>query len=439
MPPHQRDGLEWDESGFDLKPRWARQPQVDKIAQVCRRTLDLSVKDRCLITFHAEGAFNKVYLVDTPRGTSLLRVSLPVDPKHKTLGEVTTLRWIRRMTHAPVPKIIAFDDSQDNEIGFEWILMELMPGVSAYKRWRKMSMAQKTWLVEQVADFQSQLFRRSLEDAKFQSIGTLSPGNPESEHHTPSSDPKPGRIVSHMFFMGDSFDYDIARGPFRSSHDWLNAYLSIVDEEQARVFADEEADEDDREVAEYYQRVATKLTKLLPKIFPPLQNPAEQTVLWHDDLSLPNILVDDDGKVTALIDWECVSCKPLWMTAELPKFLLGPTREEEPNRDGYGDASDDVMGSDELDDEGKTELYWIHLMEYERTQLRKVYADKMKQLWPQWETEVTYAPLKLDFFGAVARCANGWYLKRTEQWVDAVEGGAFPRLMDVLQGNLNSR
>jgi aminoglycoside phosphotransferase (APT) family kinase protein len=446
MPHHQRDGLEWDDGGFDLKPRWARQPQLDNIARLCRRVLGLSAEDRCQVAFHAEGAFNKVYLVESPRGTSLLRVSLPVDPGHKTRGEVITLRWIRRMTHTPVPKVIAFDDSQDNEVGFEWILMELMAGVSAYKRWRRMSMAEKTWVVEQVAEYQSQLFRHSLEDAQFQSIGTLSPsnpapGNPESEH-SPSSDPKPGRIVSHMFFMGDHFNYDIARGPFRSSHDWLDAYLSIIHQEQAEILAKEEEDqdEDDREEPEDCLRVATKLAKLLPKIFPPLQNPAEQTVLWHDDLSLQNILVDDDGKVTALIDWECVSCMPVWMAAEMPKFLLGPEREEEPNRNGYGDASDDVKGSEELDDEGKTELYWIHLMEYEQTQLRKVYANKMKQLWPRWETEVAYAALKLDFLDAVDRCAAGWYLKRTEQWVDAVEGGAFPRLMDVLTtGNVNSR
>ncbi|KAK4118876.1 kinase-like protein [Parathielavia appendiculata] len=435
MLHHQRDGLEWDDEGFDLTPRWAWQPQVDKIAQVCRRVLGLSAEDDCRVTFHAEGAFNKLYLIDTAHGKSLLRVSLPVDPKHKTQGEVTTLRWIRRMTHVPVPKIIAFDDTQDNEIGFEWILMELMPGVSAYKRWRKLSMAEKTWLVEQVAEFQSRLFRHSHEDAKFQSIGTLFPSDPGSD--SIYGDPKPGRIVSRMFFMGDHFNYDIARGPFRSSHDWLSAYLSIICQAQADLSAKAE-DEDDREEAENCLRVAAKLTKLLPKIFPPLLNPAEQTVLWHDDLSLQNILVDDDGKVTALIDWECVSCEPLWVAAEMPKFLLGPAREEEPNREGYADASEDVIGSEELDDEGKTELYWIHLMEYEQTQLRKVYAAKMKELWPQWETEVTYGTLKLDFLGAVGRCAAGWYLKRIEQWIDAVEDGAFPRLMDVLKPNLNN-
>jgi aminoglycoside phosphotransferase (APT) family kinase protein len=436
MPQRQRDGLKWDDSGLDLTPRWARQPQLASIAQVCRRVLGLSVEDRCLVTFHAEGAFNKVYLVESPGGASLLRVSLPVDPKYKTLGEVTTLSWIRRMTHAPVPKVIAFDDSQDNEIGFEWILMELMPGIPAYKRWRKMSMTEKTWVVEQITEFQSQIFRHSLEDANFRSIGTLFPGNPESEH-VPPIDPKPGRIVSHTFFMGNHFNYDIARGPFRSSHAWLSALLSIIDEENTETLIVED-DEDVREDAEDCLRMADKLTKLLPTIFPSLQNQAEQTVLWHDDLSLANILVNDDGKVTALLDWECVSCKPLWMAADMPKFLLGATREEEPKRDGYGDASDDGKGSDELDDEGKTELYWIHLMEYDKTQLRRVYADKMKQLWPRWETEVANGGLKLDFYGAVARCGAGWFLKRTEQWVDAVEGGTFSRLMDVLTANVNS-
>jgi hypothetical protein len=71
--------------------------------------------------------------------------------------------------------------------------------------------------------------------------------------------------------MGDHFNYDIARGPFRSSHDWLSAYLSIIHEEQAQILAVAgEEDEDDREEAEGCLRVATKLTKLLPKIFPPL-------------------------------------------------------------------------------------------------------------------------------------------------------------------------
>ncbi|KXX81172.1 Altered inheritance of mitochondria protein 9, mitochondrial [Madurella mycetomatis] len=437
MHEQTRDGLAWDDSGFDLQPCWAREPQLDAVARVCRAVLGLTPEDHLTATFHAAGAFNKLYLVVSPRGRSLMRVSLPVDPKSKTGGEVTTLRWIRRMTHMPVPKVIAFDDSQDNEIGFEWILMELMPGESAYKRWRKLSIAEKTWLVEQIAEFQSQLFRSSFENPELRSIGTLFSGDdPEPS----KSSPRPGRIVSRIFFWGEHFHYDVARGPYRSSYDWLSACLGIIRQAQTETL-DKEEDEDIREDAEDCLRVATRLTSLLPKIFPLYQSPAERTVLWHDDLSLQNILIDDDAKVTAVVDWECVSAKPLWVATEMPKFLDGEPREEEPDRDKYGDASEGAeLGPDDedkLDDEGKTELYWIHLMEYEQTQLRKVYIAKMKELWPQWEREAECASLKSDFLGAVDRCADGWYLKRIEQWIDAVEAGAFPRLMDILSPNIN--
>ena len=424
-----RDGLEWDDEGFDLVPRWARQPQLDAVTQVCRRVLKVAPEDHCVVTFHAEGAFNKLYLVDSSRGKSLLRVSLPVDPGHKTRGEATTLRWIRRNTEVPVPGVIAFDNSRDNEIGFEWILMELMPGVPALSRWRKMSMAGKVSLVEQIADFQNQLFRRSVKDTKFHCIGTLTDDN------TSESDichPKPGRLVSLIFFWGDHFEYDIPRGPFRSSYDWLSAYLAIIHQEQADSSQNDD-DEDNREDAEECLRVAIKLTALLPTIFPPLERSTEPTVLWHDDLSLQNILVDEsEPKITAVIDWECVSCMPLWVATEMPKFLLGATREDEPVRDGYGDASDDTPAFDDLDNEGKTELYWIHMMEYDMTQLRKVYVARMNQLSPLWEKEAEKRSLAVDFLGDVARCATGYGLKRIEQWIDAGKDGVYPRLMDVL-------
>jgi aminoglycoside phosphotransferase (APT) family kinase protein len=84
------------------------------------------------VTFFAQGALNKLYLARTHTRDYLMRVSLPVHPHSKTLGEVTTLRYLRRETSISVPEVIAFDASADNEIGFEWILMERMPGVSLY-------------------------------------------------------------------------------------------------------------------------------------------------------------------------------------------------------------------------------------------------------------------------------------------------------------------
>jgi aminoglycoside phosphotransferase (APT) family kinase protein len=72
-----------------------------------------------------------------------MRVSLPVCPRYKTEGEVATLRWVYNNTQIPVPRVISFDRSNGNEIGFEWILMEFIEGTSAHKRWRTMSMEQK--------------------------------------------------------------------------------------------------------------------------------------------------------------------------------------------------------------------------------------------------------------------------------------------------------
>jgi hypothetical protein len=140
--------------------------------------------------------------------------------------------------------------------------------------------------------------------------------------------------------------------------------------------------------------------------------------------------------------WECVSAMPLWLATKLPKFLEGPIREEEPKRQAYADENPEdrqVEGGsedDELDNEGKNELYWIHLLEYETTQLRRVYNTHMRQLRPSWDIEVQDNALKDDFIGAVFSCSQGFFLKRIARWVDAVEKGEFPRFVDILEQRL---
>ncbi|KAK1584956.1 phosphotransferase enzyme family-domain-containing protein [Colletotrichum navitas] len=435
-----RDGLAWEDGGFELEPRWTREPSVTAIEKVCRQQLNIQGADNCDVSFYSAGAFNKLYLVQTSGNKVLMRVSLPVDPGDKTRGEVATLHWLRRWTSTPVPRVFAFDDSNDNEIGFEWILMELMPGKSAYKQWRGMSMEQKTRLVEKVAEFQGDILSQC---KGFRSIGTLRPDaikdkeeqkeQQEAEYHV-----KPSKYVSLVFFWGDNYEYDVPRGPFRSSHDWLSSFLSIVILDYKKSLQEAE-DEEDREYAQLGVDVSQKLLTLLPKIFPVLQHPPEQTFLWHDDLSLQNILVDDDGSITAVLDWECVSTMPSWVVTQAPKFLNGAPREEEPDRDRYGDASPGENGGhsdeddEELDNEGKTLLYWVHLMEYEQTQLRKVYAARMQQSHPDWATRVEDCSLKTDFLEAVHRCRGGFHLERISQWVDAVMQGNFPRLAEALQ------
>ncbi|KAK7745384.1 hypothetical protein SLS53_002880 [Cytospora paraplurivora] len=366
-----------------------------------------------------------------------MRVSLPVHPHLKTRGEVATLQWVRDNTDVPVPKVIAFQDNNQNEIGFEWVLMELMPGSSAYRRWRTMSMEQKVAFTERLAEFQAQLSRCGDPDTAFRKIGTLDADYVEKEKAAIGI-PKtfaPGQVVSHEFFMGDRLRYDVPRGPFRSSHDWLSSGLRILILEQTAALERAE-DEDDKEDAEENLHAAQGLLSLLPKVFPEMQDSPEVTAIWHDDLNLNNILVDDEGKITAVVDWECVSALPIWIATKMPKFLEGGGRQEEPKREDYSDetpqgssASENDGCEDDLNNEGKNQLYWIHLMEYEVTRLQEVYDTKLRQLWPDRPVEDSH--LKLDFFEAILHCSAGFCLKQIETWVDSIGRGEVIRWADI--------
>ncbi|KAK3709698.1 hypothetical protein LTR37_010725 [Vermiconidia calcicola] len=172
-----------------------------------------------------------------------MRVALPVDPHRKTASEVATMEFLRLNTDIPVQKIIAHDSSNENVLGFEWILMEFIAGQSLHSAWREMPMTKKELLVKQLALYQSQLFEH-----KFDSIGNLlrascnrGPVDQESEQRTP-------------------------RGPFQNSHEWLSVRLNIVLDEQDRILKKID-DEDDIETAELSKQLAKQLLEILPTLF----------------------------------------------------------------------------------------------------------------------------------------------------------------------------
>jgi aminoglycoside phosphotransferase (APT) family kinase protein len=307
MRDASREGLAWDDNGLGPEPRWTRDPDIRAVARVCRRHLgipDDTPEADFGVSFHTDGSFNKLYSVHTTRGQYMLRVSLPVDPCNKTRGEAATLQLVRRRTDIPVPALVAFDDSRTNPVGYEWLLMEKMRGTPAYYRWRKMPMAQKEKLATRAAEFQAQLFRCGNFSDGFRGIGTLGTGsNPENATASAAGGIlEPGQVVSSFFFTGARYHYPIPRGPFRSSHDWLRAHLNVIIKEHTAALA-EAKNEDDREYAESSLCVARKLLRMLHKIFPAIVNPPERTVIWHDDLSLRNMMVDNHGDITAVLGW----------------------------------------------------------------------------------------------------------------------------------------
>lgn len=163
-------GLRWSVGLFHSEPVWTREPEVKVLEQIAREAFGIDSAMSVTVTFLAVGAFNKVYTVSSSALDEeyILRVSLPVDPPYKTASEVATMETVRKLTDIPVPRIIASNSNNNNSLGFEWILMEKVPGVPLTRRWRKMSWESKEKLVKQMAKFHAQLFH-----TRYSGIGNL--------------------------------------------------------------------------------------------------------------------------------------------------------------------------------------------------------------------------------------------------------------------------
>lgn len=390
-------GLEWVQTTFNLEPRWTVDPTISDIESEIQNTL--KPIERCKATFMTQGAFNKLFKIEYGTATLITRVSLPVDPHHKTASEVATLRFILENGKIPVPTVIAFKDTSDNPIGFEWMLMEFMSGSSLYDKWRFISWSAKEAIVQQLAAHCASMYGK-----QFEAIGNIYP-NSESENSVSI-----GRIVSMHFFWGNRINQKVSRGPFSSSRDWIAARLCLNENDALKVLRENE-DEDERDDAERTLVLVNRLRTHLPEFFPTAHQ--EQTMIFHDDLGRHNILVDDAGKLTAIVDWECVSALPLWKACQYPAFLNGRDQTEEPHQKDYLKNA-----NDEPD-----ELFWEVLLEYELTRLRSYFLQQMLQLEPDWVEVFSSSQRQRDFDVAAQYCDDEFTFRHITAWLDDLESG----------------
>ncbi|KAI7768207.1 hypothetical protein LZL87_012056 [Fusarium oxysporum] len=357
-----------EDCNLGFTPRWEFQPGLEKMRmtiQAIFRTENVHIKH------FAEGCFNKLYAVQVnDQAPLLLRVALPVDPQNKTMSEDATIRWVSAITDLPIPKL---------------------PGARLEVTWRHLTLLQKTDTVRQIASLIASLFRD-----RFTTIRNIYPPVYASELS------RPGPIVSTCFFYGLINKSDINRGPFRNSNEWFAARLEATKRDATATMAKwrgkgslhcnavKEIDDAARTFG-----IAERLLHLIWRIFP-FPAEAETTVLYHDDLHGNNILVDDAGNITGIVDWERY------------------------RHDANG---------------GISELYYKHLHQYETTHLREVFLGEMERLDPRWMDIHKKTQLLRDFDFAVQFCNDVAVLKHIVKWAEAVEaGGDVPRMWDVGPG-----
>ena len=411
-------GLAWKDELMGSQPIWTEDPSLELVAEIAHRHLKLSQDEISQTTteFRFQGAFNKLYAVECPQGSFFMRVTLPVDPHFKTLSEVATITLLQSCTSVPVPRIIASSSTSDNELKFEWILMERVHGLPLDAMWASLTWNTKVPCVKEVASIMAQLF-----ELRYDSIGNLfiAKDLPIASEHTSQNDATEsnsvvlGQIVSMAFFWNTRLRSDVYRGPFASSRDWLEARFQLMEDDCRLVLESQSADEHDIEDMEEAQQLLKRLRKQLPSFFPSNDDDREEFALHHDDISRHNLIIDSKGKLQALVDWECVSVMPVWKGCQIPSFIVTPDRTERPNPENYTVYTECSSFN----------LYDDHLNEYECTCLRGCFLEEMAKLTPRWVAEYQKSKREVDFDNALENCNTPFVKSSVRAWLDSVEAG----------------
>ncbi|CAD6591337.1 MAG: hypothetical protein ASARMPREDX12_005084 [Alectoria sarmentosa] len=298
-------------------------------------TIDLPTTPRpvdCRLLSHITcGSFNAVITLLFADGT-LWVLKVPATghqqcwdaPAAEALtSEASTMRLIRRETTIPVPEVFAFDGSLENELGCPFILMELIHGKPLIEVWfdQGLSQAKREQIrirsLHEIAEAMAQLntltFSQGgslLFDAKGEVSGIGSSNVVDLET---------------QYANMRSVDYDntmafCQTGPFRDPKTY---FLSLVDAREVKR---------ERGIVE---QGAYKLLRLFLE-WSLMDTSAVQEkpfVLAHPDLDNQNILVNDDGSLAGIIDWDWISAVPNCIGSQsLPKFL---TQDYDPGNYAY--------------------------------------------------------------------------------------------------------
>jgi len=238
-------GLSWrqDEGDFgeleDLRPVWTVEPDVEAIAKIARCKLGVLAESQCTVKFLAQGAFNKVYTIQCDDNKEyIMRVTLPVRPRLKTMSDCATIQCVRHHTDIPAPRVLHYNALRNDEVGFEWMIQERVSGSSLKSQWHQISWLEKELVVRKITEYLTQLFRKRFSRMgniyDTQDLQQLSEQDlPDAmllsaDHSTADTAFSMSEIVSIPFFYNDHGFVDVERGPYKHSREWLAAQLQFA-------------------------------------------------------------------------------------------------------------------------------------------------------------------------------------------------------------------
>jgi hypothetical protein len=237
----------------------------------------------------------------------------------KMRSEVITLKYISSQTSIPVPKILAAHFSHSDTDGLEdqfppFMLETALPGrcisdlgiimTDGSITFDSLSSGQK--LVVQNYHHDLAKFHISLSSLTFPTIGSLSPD--ESGNTIVVANP------------------EYREGPFKTPKEYF-LFLADKLEQLALVYEDLEERPKRLFTAMAWRRAVASLLEAEASEAP--------FPLWHGDLHHENILVDEAGHITGVLDWDCAAVVP-WEQFGIPSFQLGHFWTSQPKNQVIG-------------------------------------------------------------------------------------------------------
>jgi len=273
--------------------------------------------------------------------------------QEKMLSEILTLRLIRSRTSIPVPEIFDWDTTR-RKIGVPYTLMSFLPGASLDRLW-----FDRTWATEEMRMHVLGNLARTMSDLntlRFNGIGSL-------KFDEKGDFSGVGPVISQT--EGDIFhpEFDVidgiqtirwpppsAHGPFKTAKAFLLAGVEALEAEKGLSTIARNHRTADVAVLHFaIESIPERLTL----------DDGDSFVVAHPNLDAQNILVDYDGNITGIIDWDGVqtmprgygfSCYPSWITRDWDPIMYGcsePGFEDTPvilscYRQAYASAFQDI-------------------------------------------------------------------------------------------------
>ncbi|KAJ6491774.1 kinase-like domain-containing protein [Mycena vitilis] len=262
------------------------------------------------------GGYNVVYFLEFTDGVRWV-ARLPIAPCSEALSKRMSLNrisldFIGTHTTIPVPKIIECQPTEQNLLGRPYTFMTFLCGTQLAKLWfdpEWFNDERRNTVFQSLASLMSQL---SLHE--FSGIGQLDI-DPATQAH----------IVGPFYPSSNDISEGVTSaepmyGPYQSTHVYLQSMIALQRDEATSTTVISEL----------------QLLRAFAGMIPDPTFDGTPFFLSHPDFGYQNILVDAEGNVTGIIDWDDLSIAPRQSAfARYPSWI---TRDWDPLMYGFSES-----------------------------------------------------------------------------------------------------